>query len=152
MNRIAVRWLLAFDASCGTCKGIAHAVGRACRGRLEMPPLADAEVRRLREKALGPGPEWAPTLLHIDGDRVRAWTGAAMALPLGRRLGPAGNARVVHRAATPRTTHRPAPVSPRSMAARISATPENAPSTNSVNGNRPGCGVFWINPRNGDCV
>ncbi|TCC23202.1 bacteriocin fulvocin C-related protein [Kribbella sindirgiensis] len=38
---------------------------------------------------------WAPTLLRVDGDRVRAWTGRAIALPLARRLGPAASARVI---------------------------------------------------------
>ncbi|WP_205629434.1 bacteriocin fulvocin C-related protein, partial [Jiangella muralis] len=32
-------------------------------------------------------PEWAPTLLRVDGDAVRAWTGARLAVPLARRLG-----------------------------------------------------------------
>ncbi len=96
MNRIPPRWVLAFDATCGTCKDIAHAVGRACRGKLEVLPLADDEVRRLRSLAMGPDPAWTPTLLRIDGDRVRAWTGAAMTLQLTRRLGPADSVRVVH--------------------------------------------------------
>jgi hypothetical protein len=89
------RWVLAFDAKCSTCKDIAHAVEQACRGKLEVRPLADDEVRRMREKAMGADPEWRPTLLRIDGDQVRAWTGAAMSIPLARRLGPADTVRVV---------------------------------------------------------
>jgi hypothetical protein len=87
---------LAFDASCGTCKDIAHAVGQACQGKLEVLALADEEVRRLRERALGVDAAWTPTLLRVDGDRVRAWTGAAMSVRLSRRLGPSDTARVIH--------------------------------------------------------
>lgn len=61
-----------------------------------MRPLADDEVGRLRERAMGPDPEWAPTLLCVGDDRVRAWTGAAMSVHLARRLGPADTVCVVH--------------------------------------------------------
>ncbi|GLY80194.1 bacteriocin fulvocin C-related protein [Actinoallomurus iriomotensis] len=106
MIRTPHRWVLAFDATCGTCKDIAHAVEHACRGKLEVRPLADDEVRRLRERAMGADPVWAPTLLRVDGDRVRAWTGAAMSMTLARRLGPADSVRVIHALGTLRRRSR----------------------------------------------
>lgn len=88
-------WILAFDATCGTCREISAAVDDACDGRLDVRPLADQDVRAWRDRALGADAEWAPTLLRVDGDRVRAWTGAAMSVPLARRLGPVASVRVV---------------------------------------------------------
>jgi len=80
--------VLAFDATCGTCRRISGAVEQACEGRLEVLPLADLDVRRWREETLGVDAEWAPTLLRVGSERVRAWTGPAMAAPLVRWLGP----------------------------------------------------------------
>ncbi|MBF6175168.1 bacteriocin fulvocin C-related protein [Nocardia blacklockiae] len=92
------RWILAFDASCGTCRNVSAVVGEACRDRIEVLSLADADVTRWRQRALGADPEWAPTLLRVDGagEQVRAWTGSAIAIPLARRLGPVASVRVVH--------------------------------------------------------
>src|SRR5882757_1299577 len=56
------RWVLAFDASCGTCRQISGVAGEACDGKLEVLPLADANVRQWREQSLGVDAEWAPTL------------------------------------------------------------------------------------------
>jgi len=89
------QWILAFDASCGTCTSVSDAVAEACGPGLEIRPLGDADVQALRVRALGPDPVWAPTLLRVDGDRVRAWTGRAIAVPLARRLGLAASARVI---------------------------------------------------------
>ncbi|WP_227982252.1 bacteriocin fulvocin C-related protein [Nocardia spumae] len=92
------RWILAFDASCGTCRNVSAVVGEACQDRIEIRSLADADVTRWRERALGADPEWAPTLLRVDsaGEQARAWTGSAIAIPLARRLGLAATIRVVH--------------------------------------------------------
>lgn len=89
------QWILAFDASCGTCTSVSEAVAEASGPGLEIRPLGDADVQTLRVRALGPDPVWAPTLLRVDGDRVRAWTGRAIAVPLARRLGLAASARVI---------------------------------------------------------
>ena len=89
------RWILAFDASCGTCREISDAVSLACGGKLEALPLAHADVRQWRERSLGPDAPSAPTLLRVDGDDVRVWTGTAMAMPLARRLGPRASLRVL---------------------------------------------------------
>ncbi|MBB5916602.1 hypothetical protein BJY24_005514 [Nocardia transvalensis] len=94
------RWILAFDASCGTCRNVSAVVGEACQDRIEVLSLADADVTRWRERAFGADPAWAPALLRVDGvgadEQVRAWTGSAIAIPLSRRLGPVATVRVVH--------------------------------------------------------
>lgn len=87
------RWILAFDASCGTCREISAAVARAAGDRLEVLPLRHPDVEDWRRRA--GDPEWAPTLLRVDGDAVRAWTGARLAVPLARRLGPRTSAAVL---------------------------------------------------------
>lgn len=83
-----VRWILAFDASCGRCRRTSASVAQACAGRLEVLPLAHPDVVRWRIKSLGPDPRWAPTLLEVSEGRVRAWTGLSMAGPMIRALGP----------------------------------------------------------------
>lgn len=89
MERSASRWVLAFDASCGTCRQVSTVVARTCEGKLEVLPLAHPDVERWRAEALGAGRPWAPTLIKVAGDRVRAWTtGPAMGLHLVTRLGP----------------------------------------------------------------
>lgn len=87
------RWVLAFDASCGTCREISAAVARAAGNRLEVLPLRHPDVEDWRRRA--GDPPWAPTLLRVDGAAVRAWTGARLAVPLARRLGPRTSAEVL---------------------------------------------------------
>ncbi|SDX12633.1 hypothetical protein SAMN05421504_102385 [Amycolatopsis xylanica] len=89
------RWVLAFDASCETCRKISTVVERACDGRIEVMSLSHDEVSQWREQALGYAAPWAPTLLRVRGEQVRAWTGKAMGAALVRRLGPASSVRVV---------------------------------------------------------
>jgi hypothetical protein len=79
--------LLAYDATCGTCRAISREVARASAGRLSVVPLDRPDVRRLRARALGEQAPWAPTLLRVNGAEVRGWSGPAMAPPLLRRLG-----------------------------------------------------------------
>ncbi|MFD5074287.1 bacteriocin fulvocin C-related protein [Streptomyces sp. NPDC058371] len=98
MDNSRVRWMLAFDSSCGACRTISSIVFGACDGKLEVVPLGRQDVRDWRERALGRDAPWAPTLLAVrraeggrskgDDARVKAWTGAGIALPLARRLGP----------------------------------------------------------------
>ncbi len=95
MNKDSERWVLAFDASCGTCREISGAVARACDEKLEVLPLADMDVRLWREQALGATADWAPTLLQVTEDRVRAWHGPGLGWRLARLLGPASTLRVV---------------------------------------------------------
>lgn len=91
---MTTRWMVAFDASCSTCREMSQAVERASAGKLEVVPLGRADVTAWRRQALGPDPVWAPTLIRIGGG-VRAWTGVGMALPLARRLGPRATVRVL---------------------------------------------------------
>ncbi|MFD5074286.1 bacteriocin fulvocin C-related protein [Streptomyces sp. NPDC058371] len=89
------RWVLAFDGSCATCRKISSAVFHACDGKLEVLPLDDERVWGWRESALGTDAPWTPTLLRMDAGQVRAWAGAAMTVPLVRRLGPRSTIRVL---------------------------------------------------------
>lgn len=82
------RRILAFDSSCGRCRKISAGVAQACSGKLEVLPLAHPDVARWRMISLGPDPRWAPTLLEVSEESVRAWTGLSMAGPLIRALGP----------------------------------------------------------------
>ncbi|CAM3505683.1 bacteriocin fulvocin C-related protein [Stackebrandtia soli] len=88
-------WVLAFDASCGTCREVSEVVLNACDGRLEVLPLSRPDVEEWRRRALGEDPEWTPTLLRVSEGNVTAWTGAGMALPLTRRLGVKASVRVL---------------------------------------------------------
>lgn len=94
-NREGTRWILAFDASCSSCRKISRTVERACSGRLEMMPLHSADVKQWRAASLGPQAPWAPTLIELRGPEVRAWTGPAMGLRLVRLLGARPTARVI---------------------------------------------------------
>jgi hypothetical protein len=89
------RWVLAFDAACGTCRAISETVREACGDRLEILPLAHHDVRRLLARAFAENAPFRPTLIQVrgegdveaDSEEVRAWTSWRMAVPLTRRLG-----------------------------------------------------------------
>ncbi|MGW8552556.1 bacteriocin fulvocin C-related protein [Streptomyces tubercidicus] len=81
-------WVLAFDGSCDTCSAVSAAVAEASGGKLSVLPLAHPQVREWRQGSMGPSPAWTPTLLHVRGDAIRAWTGPALSFVLARRLGP----------------------------------------------------------------
>ncbi|MFF0013272.1 bacteriocin fulvocin C-related protein [Streptomyces sp. NPDC005374] len=89
------RWVLAFDASCGTCRKVAATVEQSSRGRLEIVPLDRPEVVAWRAAALGEDAPWLPTLIKARGAQAHAWTGVRMGLPLTRRLGARGTVRVL---------------------------------------------------------
>ena len=40
------QFILAFDASCGTCRAVSDVVSTACSGRLQTRGLGDPEVAR----------------------------------------------------------------------------------------------------------
>lgn len=46
MNNIEAGWVLAFDASCGTCRKIPSAVADACVRKREVLPLLHPDVRQ----------------------------------------------------------------------------------------------------------
>jgi hypothetical protein len=95
MRDATERWVLAFDASCGTCNRISVAVAEACGGKLEVFPLIHRDVRRWRERAGAAGREPVPTLIRARGEQVDLWTGPRLGFHLMRRLGPASTARVL---------------------------------------------------------
>jgi hypothetical protein len=86
--------VLAFDAACARCRAVAAAVANTA---LEVLPLADYRVVAWCAEAGVAGD--LPTLLEITptagDDRVRAWTGPAMAAVLLRRLGARRTLRLV---------------------------------------------------------
>jgi hypothetical protein len=88
-------WFLAFDGSCGTCRSLAEVVARACGPALNIRSLDDEDVSRWRRTALGSDAPWAPTLIRVRGEMVRAWTGPGMAVRLAWRLGPRTTVRLL---------------------------------------------------------
>ncbi|ANS70623.1 hypothetical protein SLINC_8399 [Streptomyces lincolnensis] len=88
-------WILAFDADCRFCEEVVDRVRVSGDGTLTTAGLTEPRIRALRARALGEGAEWAPTLLAVKGDQVRAWTGTALSLRLARLLGPSDSLRVV---------------------------------------------------------
>lgn len=84
------KWILAFDASCGQCRGLADKVKKFAEHRLEIVPLMHPEVVAWRKQALGDDAPYMPTIIRVGHDGVRAWTGAAMAIRLAARLGVCG--------------------------------------------------------------
>ncbi|GAB3874138.1 hypothetical protein GCM10029964_015610 [Kibdelosporangium lantanae] len=89
------QWILAFDAGCQTCTTITDTVRSVVSEDLTIAGLAEPWVVELRRKSMGDEPRWAPTLLAVNGDDVRAWTGPALSVRLARLLGVAGSVRVV---------------------------------------------------------
>lgn len=89
-----IRWVLAFDATCATCRNISAAVGDACGDRLEILPLGNPTVQQWLVQAEA-GPRPVPTLFRVDGERVQQWTGAAMSARLVRVLGLRTSTRVL---------------------------------------------------------
>ncbi len=84
-----VTLVLAVDAACARCRAVGTTVTDTVGPDLEVLPLADYRVTAWCAESGAAGD--APTLLEItptDGDdRVRAWTGPALAPALVRRLG-----------------------------------------------------------------
>ncbi len=87
MTNTSSRWMLAYDATCGTCRKISRVVRRASASRLDVVPLDRPSVREWRTQALGDSPPWRPTLLRIHDGVVSAWTGPGIAAPLIGCLG-----------------------------------------------------------------
>jgi hypothetical protein len=83
----STRWVLAFDSSCGRCTRISASIWQASGGKIEVLPLAHPDVARWRAMSLGHNPRWAPTLLRVREERVRAWTGLSMVGPVIQTLG-----------------------------------------------------------------
>jgi uncharacterized membrane protein len=82
-------WLLAFDAGCKSCSDVIGRIRAQVGDRLAVAALGEPRIRELRCRALGERPPFAPTLIVVDGDRVRAWTGPRLSARLAWLLGPA---------------------------------------------------------------
>jgi hypothetical protein len=92
------RYLL-FDTAGHARRGLASEVDSAAGGWLRARSLHDPRMQELLERAR-PGWRWEPTLLIVDGDSLRTYTGAAMASRLVAGVGPRQAARIA------RLTHR----------------------------------------------
>ncbi len=103
MSEGGVRWVLAFDASCGSCKAIAARVADACSGRIDVLPLAHPDVVRWRSSNES---AWGPTLIRVDGGATRTWVGRSMVIPMMRSLGPRATLSVVSALGTLRRSER----------------------------------------------
>ncbi len=79
------RFLL-FDSGCSLCSGLARDIERESGGRLVARSLREPEMKALLDRAR-PGWHWEPTLLEVEVDRVRAFTGLAMRTQLVNGLG-----------------------------------------------------------------
>lgn len=78
---------LAFDANCGTCRGISQRVQSTAKGRITAVPLSDPDVVAARDEIFNGDAPHKPTLLRVrDGD-VQAWTGPSMGVILTREIG-----------------------------------------------------------------
>jgi len=91
----ARRLVLGFDAGCMTCSGLAERIEDRVGDRVEVRSLNDPLMARWREQALGKDAPWVPTLVEIEGDEIRAWTGIRMGARLSRVLGPVATWRMM---------------------------------------------------------
>ena len=81
------RLVLGFDAGCTTCSNLAERIEERVNGKLEVRSLYDPQVEHWRRQALGEDAPWTPTLIEVNGGKVRAWTDAQMGAALSLRLG-----------------------------------------------------------------
>jgi hypothetical protein len=81
-------WILAYNNACGACTDMARQIEALAEGRLTVRSLRAPEVRAWRQRTLGPQAPWTPTLLRVEGERVRAWIHGGMVWQLARLLGP----------------------------------------------------------------
>jgi hypothetical protein len=89
------RLLLGFDAGCMTCSELARRIEERVGNKIEVLSLNDPFMARWREQALGKDAPWVPTLVEVEADATRAWTGVRMGARLSRALGPLATWRVM---------------------------------------------------------
>jgi hypothetical protein len=89
------RLLLGFDAGCMTCSELARRIEERVGNKIEVLSLNDPFMARWREQALGKDAPWVPTLVEVEADAIRAWTGVRMGARLSRALGPLATWRVM---------------------------------------------------------
>lgn len=68
---------LLFDSSCALCNDVAGSVEKESGGTLQGMSLYAPEAKRMLDQAR-PNWKFEPTLLEVEGDKVRAYTGMAM--------------------------------------------------------------------------
>lgn len=102
----AMRYLLGYDGTCGTCTRIARGVRTLGGGALEIAPLQSRRMRRVRREVFGPDAPWAATLVAVGRPvalrtdavarrSVRAQTGWRMVPAFWRAVGPWTGLRIV---------------------------------------------------------
>ncbi len=79
------RYLL-FDGGCAFCTKLAQNIEREADGWVRARSLHDADMQALLSRAR-PGWTWEPTLLEVEGERVRAYAGFALRVRLVLGLG-----------------------------------------------------------------
>jgi hypothetical protein len=89
------RLVLGFDAGCMTCSELARRIEERVGNKIEVLSLNDPFMTRWREQALGKDAPWVPTLVEVEADAIRAWTGVRMGARLSRALGPLATWRVM---------------------------------------------------------
>jgi hypothetical protein len=89
------RLVLGFDAGCMTCSELARRIEERVGNKIEVLSLNDPFMARWREQALGKDAPWVPTLVEVEGDAIRAWTGVRMGARLSHALGPLATWRVM---------------------------------------------------------
>jgi hypothetical protein len=89
------RLLLGFDAGCMTCSELARRIEERVGNKIEVLSLNDPFMARWREQALGKDAPWVPTLVEVEADAIRAWTGVRVGARLSRALGPLATWRVM---------------------------------------------------------
>src|SRR5215212_5171073 len=94
-RRSGRRLVLGFDAGCLTCSELAKRIEERVGDKLEVRSLYDPQVEHWRNEVFGEAAPWAPTLVEVSGGSVEAWTGARMAVRMGRALGPFATWRVM---------------------------------------------------------
>lgn len=78
---------LVYDAECTTCVWIAKGIQQVAGSKLALLDLNSAQARELLDQALPQGWDFAPHVVEVDGNRVRAWTEGGMSVQLARTLG-----------------------------------------------------------------
>lgn len=79
--------VLGYDAACGTCVQTAQSVRAATEGKVDVLPLNDPEMLAWRNSFWDGQPPHAPTLIEVDGEKVKGWTGLGLANALFLRTG-----------------------------------------------------------------
>lgn len=132
---------LLFDASCSLCSDLAGDVERASGNKLETKSLYAPDALELLKKAR-PDYKFEPTLLQVQGDQVRAYTGMAMRAQMVTFLNPIQLlkiARIVQKAGVPLfgafEAHEPA--EPEGAAIEQESAPAAESETHGLDGFRP---------------